>query len=367
MIQRAGGFMQKRQWIVTPDDETLSHQENWRSLGNYRYSACRFHLLISGKRDQHAQNGPSFTETEIPSRATYNWSRKRAETIKCVTTLETSVKRTITDKTASEVSSKIASEIGISTAALTTKLQGEVQSKISVELVESVERELAQTNSYEVQNTDEIVSSISLSPSGTNTSSDPLNLYFFLKVWPWRWDVYLHKIEYLQLEYRRWWYWWQIRDTIVEYELRLRLPLFQIVYYEPDTWPSLRERAYEPDIADITIGVVLLNSNGYPRASDPEATNLQDLARLGFPASRQERKHARKAVKAKKQAIGIGLSEKRKEKQLIKRAAKKTTKKTAVAKKSIKKGAAAKRPLGRKGTVRKASTKKAVSRISRRK
>ena len=353
--------MQERRWIVTPDDETISRQDGWRSLRDNRYSVCRFHLLIMGKRDQHAQNGPSFTETEIPARATYNWSKKRAKTIKCETTLETSLKRTVTSKAATEVSSKIASEIGINAAALATKLQSEIQSKMSAELVESAERELAQTNSYEVQNTDEIVSSISLSPTGANTTSDPLNLYFFLKVWPWRWDVYLHKIEYLQLEYRSWWYWWQIRDTIVEYECNLRAPLLQIVYYEPDTWPSLRERAYEPDVPDISIAVLPLNPNGYPRVGDAEATSLQDLARLAFPASRAERERSRKATKKAAKSTKKGAGEKASAKKAAKASPRKIGKRTTktAAKKTAKK-AAGRRAFRGKTSARKKAVRKAA-------
>ena len=326
--------MQAKRWILTPGDETLSHVEGWRSLGENRYSACRVHLLISGKRDNHAQNGPSFTETEIPGRASYNWSRKRAQTTKSVTTFETSLKRTVTEKVASEVSSRIGSEIGIGVTALTAKLQSEMQSKVSSEVADSLERELSQTNSYEVENTDEIVSSISLSPGAAGASTDPLNLYFFLKVWPWRWNVYLHKIEYLRLEYRRSLFWRQIRDTIVEYELNLRQPLFQLVYYEPDGWPSLREGSYEPDVADISLAIVPLNPNGYPRAGDAEATTLQALARLAFPASKEERKRAAAKKSAKK-----GGAKKAAKKSARKKSAKKTAAKKAGKKSAGKKGA----------------------------
>ena len=249
---------------------------------------------------------------------------------------------------ASEVSSRIGSEIGIGVTALTAKLQSEMQSKVSSEVADSLERELSQTNSYEVQNTDEIVSSISLSPGAAGASTDPLNLYFFLKVWPWRWNVYLHKIEYLRLEYRRSLFWRQIRDTIVEYELNLRQPLFQLVYYEPDGWPSLREGSYEPDVGDISFAILPLNPNGYPRAGDAEATTLQALARLAFPASKEERNTARKRAAAKKGG---------------KKSATKSAAKKSAAKKGAKKKAA--KRAGKKSAAKKGAKKRTAKRAAR--
>ena len=84
--------------IVAPDDDTLSRQDGWQSLGKNRYAACRFHLLVSSKRDAHQMDGPSFTEPEIPARATYTWTKRRVETTKYVSTFESSLKRTVSTR-----------------------------------------------------------------------------------------------------------------------------------------------------------------------------------------------------------------------------------------------------------------------------
>jgi hypothetical protein len=253
-------------------------------------------------------DGPSFTEPEIPARATYTWTKKRVETTKYVSTFESSLKRTVSTKTTTEVSSKIGSEIGLGATGLTPKLQSELQSKVSSELLQTAESELGQTNSYEVQNSEEIQSSLSLAPNGKAPGVDKLILYFFLKLWPWRFNVYLHKIEYLQLEYKREWLWWQVRNTILTRELSPRQPLYQIVYYEPDDWPSLRENSYEPQVSDISLSVLPLKPNGYPKVSDPGTTSLEDLARLAFPVSKAEKEKAkaRKKVDGSKKAAKKG-------------------------------------------------------------
>lgn len=284
--------MAERLWVRVPDDSALSRVDGWHSLGDNLYSALRWHFLIVGQRDAHTRSGPSFFEYEVPARATYTYTSKKITVVKRTTVIQESLKASVSSRLSEEISAKLASEVSAGTS-LAAKLQSELQAKSLNEVTESVARELSQTDSYEVQNAQELTNNISLAPSDGNSDSKSLMLYFYLRLWPWRWDVYLHKVEYLQLEYRnRFLWWWQVRNTIVKAEDEPNLPLCQIVHYEPQEEPSIRAQSYTPEVPDISISINPPAVSEPPRARLTNVATLEELARLAFPVSDEERERA---------------------------------------------------------------------------
>jgi uncharacterized membrane protein YgcG len=291
--------MAERIWVRVPDDSVLSRVDGWNNLGDHLYSALRWHFLIIGQRDGHTKSGPSFFEYEVPARATYNYTNKKISTVKRTTSIQESLKASVSSKLSEEISSKLASELSVGTS-LAAKLQSEVQAKSVSEVVESLGRDLSQTDSYEVQNAQELTNNISLAPGDGTSGGKSLMLYFFFGLWPWRWDVYLHSVEYLRLEYRRKYFWWQVRNTIVTAAHEPKQPVCQIVHYIPQDEPSLREQSHTPEVSDISISINPPAASAGPNVRLPsDISSLEDLARVAFPVSDEERAHAAKKGGAK--------------------------------------------------------------------
>ncbi|HEY0170954.1 MAG TPA: hypothetical protein VGB98_08020 [Pyrinomonadaceae bacterium] len=287
--------MAERIWVRVPDDSVLSRIDGWNNLGDNLYSALRWHFLIIGQRDGHTKSGPSFFEYEVPARATYTYTNKKVSTVKRTASIQESLKASVSSKLSEEISSKLSSEISGGTS-LSAKLQSEVQAKSVSEVVESLGRDLSQTNSYEVQNAEEVTDNISLAPGDGTSGGKSLKLYFFLGLWPWRWDVYLHSVEYLRLEYRRrFLVWGQVRNTIVKATHEPKQPVCQIVHYVPQDKPSIREQSYTPEVSDITISINPPAASAGTNVRLPsDISSLEDLARVAFPVSDEERAHATK-------------------------------------------------------------------------
>jgi len=273
-----------------PPDEVLEKRSGWTHLGKSTYSAVRANVVLVKKRELKTVKGPSFIDLDLPAASEYKYEKKKAKVIKHTESIQKSIQQTMTAKLSEEVAQKIASEIGATGVVPSAKLSSEISVKSGVELTDAVQQGLTFTKSYEVENSEEITQSVTFksSPDGAQRS---MALHFFLGLWPWRWDFYLQRVEHLKLQYKRHWLWPDVRKTISITPAEPKLPLFRVRFYEPQNDVSITEHDHVPDIehegTEVTIESV---TDPMPNTRCPNGTSMEELARLAFPVTRQERK-----------------------------------------------------------------------------
>jgi hypothetical protein len=318
-----------------PSDEELSSRSAWRKSGNDTYSAVRAHILVVKRKEEGSPKGPPALTIDLPARTEFIRERKIGTLTKYTAEILSSIQETVTSKFTKELMEKIGAEIGINpTAWPSAKLTTEIQAKAGVELTKAVQGTLAVKKSYEQQLTNDLTYSLKyMADEGAGRKQTTITLYPRLS--HWRWEFYLHKVEILSLRYRKPWYWREIRDSMVFSEDSLLRPLFCVRFYEPEEQLSMTDETYVPDVVDAD-EIFIEPLQGTPRRNGcGVGTPFQDLAKLAFPVTKEEKATAvrrvgpRKAVAAKKAA------------------AKKAAPKKAAAKKAARKSAATRRTAAR--------------------
>lgn len=336
-------------YLQIPPQELLRSKAGWRNLGQKTFAAFRAHIVIVKRREKKALKGSPVKTLDLPGGTEYGFERKTARIVRHAGEIQRSIQETVTAKVAVEVAHKIASEVGATGPLPAAKLSSEVNAKAGAELTEAVQATLATKRSFEIQDSEEITRSISYKPSSDGNKRDPVTLHFYLRFWPWRWEFYLYRVEYLRLRYQRKWLWRDVRKTIETSSDEPKRLLFCIRLYEPQDEYSLAENSYEPDIADEDEVTIDSCAGGLPQVNGPAGPALEELARLAFPVTREERRHA--AAKR----VGRGGAAKR---RVAKKAAKASARKASARKRTAKK-------TSRKATAKKTKRKKAVRRARR--
>src|SRR5699024_3951112 len=114
-------------------------------------------------------------------------------------------------------------------------------------------------------------------PPTDRNKRDPMTLHFYLRFWPWRWEIYLYRVEYLRLRYQHNWLWRDVRKTIDRSSDEPKRLLFCIRMYEPQDEYSLAEGNYEADIADEDEVTIQSCEGGLPRMNEPTGPTLEEL------------------------------------------------------------------------------------------
>jgi hypothetical protein len=291
---------------VPPDDE-LESSANWQNLGDNTYSAVQADLVVIKRREQKVLTGPPIDIVNVPGGSEYTLQDKRATVVKHVDEIQDSIQETVSSKFSAEIVTKIASEVGATGVLPSAKLSSEVQGKAGTELREAVQNSLTRKRSFEIQDSQEITRSVTHKPSADGLPRAPLTLRFYLGLWPWRWEFYLYSVRYLRLRYARNWLWSKVRKTISESVVEPKLPLFCVRFYQPQDKYSFTDREYVPDVADEDDmhEVKLIGVDGrMPNVRWPSAPTLEDLARLAFPVTQEERTRAKGRARARKVAAG---------------------------------------------------------------
>ncbi len=307
--------------LQIPPDDVLESQDGWQDLGNKTFAAIRALLVVVKSRESGIQKGPPVKVLEIPGGAEYTIQQKNARIVKRAGEIQNSIQETVTFKVAHEVSQKITSEVGATGVVPTSKLSTEITAKSGVELTDAVQRNLALKRSFEIQDSEEITRSVSFKPSSDGKNRQSIVLQFYLGLWPWRWDFYLYRVDYLRLRHERHLIWPDIRKTIYKTSVEPKQALFRVRPFEPQDEYSFVEGSYVPDVtADDEVTAESFVGK-LPSIHCPSSRTLEDLARIAFPVTRQEKKY----VKIKRRAA----------KKVVKKAAKKAAK--PAAKKAAKK------------------------------
>jgi hypothetical protein len=282
-------------WMRVPSDLMLTDQNNWKSLGGNEYSAVRAHLLLVRRRAPSTKKGPTLRHLELPGGVKYSLEHKKLTVIKQTQTIEETIQSTVASKLTSEFGKKVTGQAGFDKGLPTAVLNDETSIKFGSELTDSLQKTLATTKAYEVQYSEEITRSITLEAHNSKKPLKPLDLFFYTDLWPWSWDVYLHRIEYLKLAYQKRWYWSDVRNTLEPLTSDVKSPLFRASYYEPQDECSIAEGTYKPEVEeDEGLRIEVLNGS-YPKFDPLTSPTLEELAKLAFPVTKEEKSVARKA------------------------------------------------------------------------
>lgn len=344
-------------YLQIPPEESLRSRNGWRDLGQKTFAAFRAHIVIVKRREKGALKGSPVKTLDLPGGTEYSLGRKTARIVRNAGEIQRSIQETVTAKIAVEVAHKIASEVGATGPVPTFKLSSEVNAKAGSELTEAVQATLATKRSFEIEDSEEITRSISYKPSADGNKRDPVTLHFYLRFWPWRWEFYLYRVEYLRLRYQHNWLWRDVRKTIDISSDEPKRLLFCIRLYEPQDEYSLAEGSYEADIADEDEVTIESCAGRLPGIKVPVGPSLEELARMAFPVTRQERRQAAKRVSGRR------VAKRRAAKKAARASARKASARKKVAKKAARKSAAKK--ASKKATAKKTKRKQA-KRIARR-
>ena len=312
-------------WIQTPSDIGLSEMRGWAEIDSNKYAAIRHHLLIVPNNGGKAKNGPIYRQMDWPIKTKYQLQDKIAKITKYTYGIQESITSTVTTKLSHEVLTTIGLSTGLDVTTLGAKLSTELQTKIGMELVESLQSGLTATRTYEVSTAAEKTKSIEIEVAAADGSTGVRPVFIYFKLRPLFWDVYLYRTDYLQLEFRPRWIWPDVRETIISKEVLIKQPLFRIAYYEPEEEFSFKYDQYEPEVTDADIVQSLALTSAFPNAKPKPTTTLEKLARLAFPVSKKEKREteewrkglkppapgrpkSRGAMPAKRKAVAKGVA-----------------------------------------------------------
>jgi hypothetical protein len=280
-------------WIQTPSDSVLSDMRGWAQIDGNKYAAIRHHLLVVQRHGGNAKNGPIHKPVEWPVNTEYHMEEKITKVTKYTLGIEESITSTVTTKLSQEVLSKIGLSAGLDITNLGARLSTEVQSKIGAELVESLQSGLSTTKTYEVETKTEQTESLDIKVAPPDGSKGTRDVFIYFKLNQLFWDVYLYQTDYLQLEYKRRWYWTDVRKTILSDQISVKKPLFSIAYFEPVPAFSFRYDNYVPEIDDGNVVQSLALMSTCPTTKLQPDKSMEELAQSAFPVSRAEVRDAK--------------------------------------------------------------------------
>lgn len=342
-----------KEWELLPSGD-LADRSNWRPLGSNRYAALRVRVLIVKSNGKESRFGPVISAHNVAPDDTITLKRRRERVISWTDTISEAIRFTVTSRVCDQLTAKVSSELSAKIPGFSGKLQSEVLAETNHEITEGLEKILSTTTSHLIQEIEETEHIITLQGSGEHREA-----HLRRRFWPKYWDVYLHSFDYLELSYRRQWYWWEIRETIKKtYSGMLGWPLCSLTYYAPQSdvdicYGPVKNELDAPDLVEVNPLLTAM-----PSSRPPADEDLEELAKLAFPVTRKEKTRAeRRKKKPKKAALKKKVAAKKK---IVRKAAPK--KKTDVKKKVEKKAAPKKKVTAKKKTTRKAVPKKRAAR-----
>jgi hypothetical protein len=285
-----------KEWSCLPTGD-LTQKTAWRSLGGDRYAALRLRLLFVTRCDNAYKYG-NVHESYTRNKGVTQTIRKKSEHIISHTnTFVESVRLAATSRICEKLSAKLTSEVSAKAFGTSMKVGGELVESKEFELTNHVENSLEKTSAFTIQSLESEEYEIKL--EGADRKSE---IVLRRKYWERHLDVYLHSFEYMELSYRKSWFWWQVRDSIKQVRSGiLGKPLVSIRYYEPqenlDVLPKSKvDELKLPD--EVTVEELQIQM---PKVTAPQLESLEDLAAVAFPVTKSERLQAAqiKATKAK--------------------------------------------------------------------
>lgn len=326
--------------LSLPPEAHLEDRAGWRKQHGDLYSAERRVVLLVKTRLDDAVNGPTLSSATYPAGTKYNFSIKNVVTSKNVESVQRTAELTISNKLSTEFLSKQSLSTGASVAGPTMTFGQEASQSISSELSTAAKDALSVTTSYELQNSEEITRSIEVQDGLATAGALPFDVHLYLKLYKWHFDFYLVRLDQLTLKYKNKWYGLglldPVRHKISSISDPKALPLFRLRLYEPIEGLSVAIGPHRPEVGiDDSMAVhVEPLIDPAPSFTLRGLTDLEDLARLAFPKTTEERRIAGSKTVYKKVAATAAKKVPSKKAAPQKSAAKKTVAKKAPTKKA---------------------------------
>ena len=194
-----------KHWELLPNTD-FRNRMSWRELGNNRFAALRVRLLIVMREDSESKYGSVVNAYHIAAGAdSIKVRRRREQVISRTTTISEAIRFTATSRVCDSLATKVSSELSAKAAGFSGKLGSEILAKSEYELTKTAENILTTTTSHSIQQTTEEEQEITMA-AGTVARDVKLRRRY----WPRRWAVYLHSYDYLELSFKKKWFWWQV-------------------------------------------------------------------------------------------------------------------------------------------------------------
>jgi hypothetical protein len=293
-------------WRIFPDNITLSDPDNWHQTAQDRHRATRYYVAIEEEKTFNARVTPPLITVPVPAGAKPVFSEKKIVVVTYAESISEMVQHTVTSKIVTESSLK-------SSVSLKDSLSAELQTKIGTEISESLSTQLSGTKTYQVQSTHEITTSVAFERPEATATNTKVTYYLYLPVWPVKWNIYLYKVESLELSYRR----FSFHKGVSKFFKKIReigdldvyqpkIPIAQLSFYEPQELLAVQSGEYTPDVLypdEVHVGRLTVESS---KLSVGESTmSLEDCAKVAFPETEEEvglRQRAKKANKERKKS-----------------------------------------------------------------
>lgn len=288
-------------WISVPASTHLEDKSRWVPLGNNIFAGLR-HLLLVVEQNAVIKIGPLIDQVDWPVNSKYSHQHRKKNVIKYTAGINESITSAVTQQLSTEVISKVNSNLNTGKILL-IKLFAELQEKKNTQLTETLYQGLSQTKTFETQEENEVTQTLEfIVPKGVK-GGDTRTVNIFNKVKEIRWDVFLYQSDYLQLEYNKNWIWKDVRKTIQTDSASLKKPLFSIIFYEPIPSPSYGFDEFEPEVQTLSEINTQELLTVCPTRTLPNLMSLEKLAKLSFPATKEEKKDVKKREEAKRITI----------------------------------------------------------------
>ena len=281
-------------WETIPSADFAS-KLNWRSLGENRYAALRVRLLILQTNGSELRFGRVMHAVNVAPHDSIAFRSKRSRVISQTTTITEAIRFATASRVCEKLAAKVSAELGGKLAGFAGKLSTELLASTDYEITSTLESTLTGTASYAIQDTEEEEVTITLTGG-----AEPRVAELRRRYWPRRWDVYLHSYDYYELSHKSSWFLGDVVKTIKEVRSgALGWPLGSATFYEPQPGLDVCYNAIDELDDPEGIGLSALSAD-MPRSIAPEAELLEDLARLAFSVTKEDR--ARASLRGKKAA-----------------------------------------------------------------
>ena len=343
-------------WDILPATD-LTVQANWRRVDKDRYLALRIRVMIVCSEENEYRDGAVISSHPV-FKDTIQLRVKRQQVISESDTIYQAVQFSTSKRILGQLTANISSELATKVPGFSGKLGSSLMSKAEYEITQTTATSLSTTNSFMIQETTEEEHTITL-----NAGDTPRTANLRMRYWPRRWDVYLHSYEALELTYKRKLLWKRIRKSMRSAEPEVvGWPLVSILFFEPQadqvvTYDPVPNELRYPDIIEIREPV-----SPMPDFRPPKIDDLDDLAKLAFPYTKEEKAKAKQRKIAGVKRVPAKKAAKR---SPVRRAAKKAAAKKAAAKKTSAKKAPAKK-ASLKRMAKKAAVKRSAKKAARR-
>lgn len=283
----------QKSWNITPADSEIINAKNWKKIGKKGRAIGRQHLLIVHKENPTLKKGPILDVQNLIPGTEYCETRRIKEVKKHTKSVETTLAETISEHLSKEVLTKVGTQFKAQINIQAT-LSSELQTKISNTLIQTIETSIKNVESFSIEYEKEETKSIKFILSHKKEPQKEIQLTTHLLLREHIWEVYLIQSDYFHLILKKYPIvnWFDSRETISQYNITSKKPLFKLIFYVPENKISYTENNYKPEVfreKEIIVKPFKAKCPGYKQ---PVYKSLESLAKIAFPITDVEKDEA---------------------------------------------------------------------------